>query len=214
MESETAKYIINHFSRLLSVEERMAIKHTTSTYKLSNSSSNNTSINRLYRERGWLTSDQTVLDLLKDGYDNFELNVANRILSENPDQIFLNNCPKCHKLARTPYARQCRHCGNSWHHLTVAQFRLNCSQQLAGRPFFLFGELAKGEIRSGYFIDLTMLGLNKRPKIEVIEFALKKQDGKVWEDLGLGITELSDNEKEYLIKIGSFRTTLDIICER
>lgn len=115
MDKETAGYIINYFSNLLTSAERMAITHTTSTYKLENSTSDNTNLTRVYREKGWLTSDQSVLDLLKDGYDNFELNVATRIVNQNPDKVFFNNCPKCNKLARTPYAKQCRHCGYDWH---------------------------------------------------------------------------------------------------
>ncbi|MFD2967753.1 hypothetical protein [Sphingobacterium bambusae] len=214
MDNERAKYIIGYFSNLLSSVERMAIKHTTSTYKINNSTSDNTSLTKVYRERGWLTSDQNVLDLLKDGYDNFELNVANRILNQDSDKVFFNNCPKCNKLARTPYARQCRHCGHSWHELTVAQFKLNSSFQLTGRQFFLLGEVTKGEIKQGQFMDLTMLGLNKKPKIEAVEFTLKRQDGKVWEDIGLGTNDLTENDKEYLKNIGSFGTPFDIIKER
>ena len=114
MDKETARYIINYFSHLLSSAERMAIKHTTSTYKMAHSTVENPNLTKFFQEKGWLTSDQSVLDLLKDGYDNFELKVADRILSENPDKVFLNNCPKCLKLARTPRASQCRHCGYSW----------------------------------------------------------------------------------------------------
>ena len=192
----------------------MAIKHTNSTYKLEHSTSDNSNLTKIYREKGWLTSDQSVLDLLKDGYDNFELNVAKRILSQNSDKVYFNNCPKCNNLARTPYARQCRHCGYAWHDLTVAQFKLESSFQLTGRHFFLLGQITKGEIKQGQFMDLTMLGLNKRPKIEAIEFALKRQDGKVWEDIGLGTNDLTQEDKEYLKNIGSFGTPFDIIKER
>ena len=194
--------------------ERMAIKHTTSTFKLEHSTSDNKNLTKIYNEKGWLTSDQSVLDLLKDGYDNFELKVANRIIDQNSDKVFFNNCPKCNKLARTPYARQCRHCGYSWHDLTVAQFKLKSSFQLTDRQFFLLGEITKGEIKEGQFMDLTMLGLNKKPKIEAIEFALKRQDGKVWEDIGLGTNELTEEDKQYLKNVGSFGTPFDIITER
>lgn len=60
------------------------------------------------------SEDQTVLDLLKDGYEQFELNVANRIVAQNPEKVLSNHCPKCDKLARTPRARQCRFCGHRW----------------------------------------------------------------------------------------------------
>lgn len=115
MDNETARYIIKYFSNLLTGAEQMAIKHTTSTYKIQHSNSDSASLTRIYREKGWLTSDQTVLDLLKEGYDNFELNVASRIVAQNPGKVFFNYCPKCNKLARTPYAMQCRHCGHDWH---------------------------------------------------------------------------------------------------
>lgn len=192
----------------------MAIKHTNSIYKLENSTSDNSNLTRVYREKGWLTSDLSVLDLLKDGYDKFELNVANRILGQNADKVFFNNCSKCTKLARTPFARQCRHCGHSWHNLTVAKFKLKSSFQLTGRQFFLLGEITKGEFKQGQFMDLTMLGLNKKPKIEAIEFALKRQDGKTWEDIGLGTNELTEEDKQYLKDVGSFGTPFDIINER
>ena len=113
MDQETARYIIGYFPHLLTRREGMAIKHTMSMSKLEHAD-NNVQLTSMYRKRGWITSDQSVLDLLKDGYDAFELTVATRILSEHGDQVFVNNCPKCDKLARTPYAKQCRHCGYSW----------------------------------------------------------------------------------------------------
>ncbi len=214
MDNETAKYIINYFSNLLTSEEKMAIRHTNSMYKLDHSISDNSNLTKMYREMGWLTPDQSVLDLLKEGYDKFELNVASRILTQNADKVFLNNCPKCNKLARTPQARQCRHCGYNWHDLTVAQFNLKSSFQLTGRQFFLVGELTKGEIKQGQFMDFTIWGLNKKPKIEAIEYVLKRQDGNVWEDLGLGTTELTEEDKEFIKSKGSSARPFDILKER
>ncbi|WP_298311102.1 hypothetical protein [uncultured Aquimarina sp.] len=40
--------------------------------------------------------------------------ISELILKDYKDKIFLNNCPKCGELARTPKARQCRYCGNKW----------------------------------------------------------------------------------------------------
>ena len=165
-------------------------------------------------ERGWITERPDVKKFLKDGYEAFELNVARRIMKETPEKVFFNNCPKCNKLARTPYARQCRHCGHSWHDLTVAQFKLDSSFQLTGRHFFLLGQITKGKIEQGQFMDLTMLGLNKRPKIEAIEFTLKRQDGKDWEGIGLGTNDLTEDDKKYLKMLGSFGTPFDIIKQK
>lgn len=191
-------------------DERLALNYHMYTYK----TEDNPKMRKLMVERGWISEQPEIKAFLNDGYEVFELNVARRIMKEVPEKVFLNNCPKCNKLARTPFARQCRHCGYSWHNLTVAQFKLESSFQLTGRHFFILGQITKGEIKQGQFMDLTMLGLNKRPKIEAIEFALKRQDGKIWEDIGLGTNELSEEEKQYLKSLGSFGTPFDIINAR
>jgi|GEM_PF-391515 len=120
MDKETAQYIVNYFSSFLTEQEKMAIRHTHSLFKIENrdGSSSNTQVEQMYKKVGWLTEDESVLNLLKDGYDAFEIKVANRILKEYPDEIFINNCPQCNKLARTPYAKQCRHCSYDWHNKT------------------------------------------------------------------------------------------------
>jgi hypothetical protein len=191
-------------------DEKLALKYHMYTYK----TEDNPQMRKVMVDRGWISEHPDIKEFLKDGYEEFELNVSRRIMKETPEKVFFNNCPKCNKLARTPYARQCRHCGHSWRDLTVAQFKLDSSFQLTDRHFFLLGQIAKGEIKQGQFMDLTMLGLNKRPKIETIEFALKRQDGKVWEDIGLGTNELTEEDKEYLKNVGSFGTPFDIINER
>jgi len=40
--------------------------------------------------------------------------IADRIGHEH-SQVLFNHCPKCGKLARTPFARQCRYCNYDWH---------------------------------------------------------------------------------------------------
>ena len=43
------------------------------------------------------------------------LKIAEVIMHDFRDKIFLNYCPNCGKLARTPNAKQCRFCCNDWH---------------------------------------------------------------------------------------------------
>jgi hypothetical protein len=210
VDKETANYIKNYFSNLMTDDEKLALKYHMYTYK----TEDNPKMRKLMVEKGWISEQPEIQKFLKNGYDDFELKIALRIITESAGKVFFNNCPKCKKLARTPYARQCRHCGHAWHELTAAQFKLESAFQLTNRQFFLLGRIAKGKIVVGQFIDLTMLGLNKRPKIEAIEFALKTQDGKVWEDIALGTNDLTEQEKEYLKTIGSFGTPFDIVKER
>ncbi len=164
-------------------------------------------------DKGLISEEPEVKEFLKNGFEEFELSVARRIMKELPEKVFLNNCPKCNKLTRTPFARQCRHCGHSWHNLTVAQFKLESCFQLTGGHFFLLGQITKGEIKQGQFMDLTMLGLTKRPKIEAVEFALKRKEDKAWEDFGLGTNDLTEEDKEYLKNICSFKRLFDITKE-
>jgi hypothetical protein len=210
MDKETSSYIRNYFGHLMTHREKLALQY----HMYMDKTEDNADMRKIMVNRGWITERSDVIEYLKNEYEEFELSVARRIMEEAPDKVFLNNCPKCNRLARTPYARQCRHCGYRWHDLTLAEFKLNSSVQVAGRPFFLLGQITRGEIKQGQFIDLTMLGLNKRPKIEIIEYGLKREDGKVWEDIGLGTNDLTEEDKAYLIKAGSFMTPFDIIKER
>jgi uncharacterized protein len=107
MDKEIRKYVMDYFSNLLTENERLAMRHET---LMSKKTSRNSA---MLEAKGWLTVSQAVLDLLANGYDAFENAAVHRILTEQADKIFLNNCPKCQKLARTPYAKQCR-CGHSW----------------------------------------------------------------------------------------------------
>jgi len=40
--------------------------------------------------------------------------IVNRVLTEHGLDL-INLCPNCGKLARTPLAKQCRHCQHDWH---------------------------------------------------------------------------------------------------
>jgi hypothetical protein len=118
MNQETASYIFKYFSHLLTLEERMVVRHVTTSFKLENASAISESRMKIFLEKGWLSKDQSVLDLLAEGYENFELKAAQRILDAHKDLVYFNNCPKCKKLARTPKAQQCRFCGHQWHSQT------------------------------------------------------------------------------------------------
>ncbi|TKC10876.1 hypothetical protein FA048_11960 [Pedobacter polaris] len=117
MDQETAKYIVNYFSALLTDSERLAIRHTHSLIKLDLkeiTQNTNYPLLNIYKRKGWITEDIEILNLLKEGYDNFEVKAAERIMCENCEKVFLNNCPSCNKLARTPEAKQCRFCSFNW----------------------------------------------------------------------------------------------------
>jgi len=193
---ETAKYIIDYFPNLMTNEEWNTLRYL----RLKSKTQGNPRMERLLRKSGDLSISDIGMELIKKGSENFRLNVAERILKESQEEIFLNECPKCGFLARTPQSRQCRNCGHNWHNIKVADFKLNTSFQLTGKHFYVLGEIRNGNIEIGNFIDLTMLGMNCKPKIESIEFALKKINGKTTEDIALGTSELTESQKERLKK--------------
>ncbi|WP_338394142.1 hypothetical protein [Fulvitalea axinellae] len=115
MEREQVDYILVYFSYLMTSDEALALRHCTSSEKLATmTEGDREKMTPIYLSKGWLTDEKDALDLLKDGIDRFYQNVAERIMAEHADKVFMNKCPKCGRLARTPKARQCGHCGNEW----------------------------------------------------------------------------------------------------
>jgi hypothetical protein len=110
-ETDLEQYIVIHYHHLLTLEEKLAYKHHLTSEKAENSNEN---FGKMLLSR-WGTTNKEALKLLEGGYNDFKKNVANRILTERPKEVFINNCPKCGKLARTPLAKQCRFCGHDWH---------------------------------------------------------------------------------------------------
>ena len=109
---ELASYLYDYCNDLLTVEERAAYKNTLVLFKIANSES--AAKKRLMREK-WFSSDAKVLDLLKNGEEEFFKNLEVRVFRDNPSRAFLNLCPKCNYLTKTPKAKQCRNCHYSWH---------------------------------------------------------------------------------------------------
>lgn len=111
MYPELTDYIIQHYSHLMTYNEKQA--HLNIIYL--QKTKENDSMRNSITQSGWIIRKPEYDDLLAEGYDVFFENVAKRILSENEAELILNLCPKCQKLARTPLAKQCRFCFHSWH---------------------------------------------------------------------------------------------------
>ena len=110
MTIELIEYIITYYTHLFTDKENVAYKYYNTIIK--DEESEPYVKNTMLRHLG--TNDSETLKLLDNGYENFIKNVAKRILKEKSDDIVINNCPDCGKLARTPKAKQCRFCGFDW----------------------------------------------------------------------------------------------------
>ena len=166
---------------------------------------------RLEIEYRFLSKDEEAIGLINDGYEQFRLDTVIRILTENPRQIIINNCPECQKLARTPYAKQCRNCGYNWH-IPIGICRIQKSFQIQSRNIFVaIVNMEEGKFEAGNYLNLNPIWLSEKPKITAIECALIKNEGNSIEEPALVLSGLNDESKDFLIKNCPFDIVLDII---
>jgi len=217
MNIETAYYIIHHFPRLLTAMEHAAIRHYNTTSKIGAAEkyhsveTYNEKI-KWHKEHNNLTDDPSILKLLENGIQALYIMAATRIKEEAPDKIYFNNCPECDQLARTPYARQCKYCGHSWHDTIAAQFKATNVFSLTQRPNTLFysGNIISGTIKIGMKLDLTFHAVAIKPKITAIEHLDFMAEKKA--ELALGVIIEKSKEVEYLKRQGVL--AIPIIIEK
>lgn len=114
MDTELMDYIFNYCYEFYSDNERKAKDHYVWTFKFEKYKDTPSPLIK-EAEKKLKSIDPSVLELLKDGYQMFMINTAKRIYKDNKDNLKLNLCPQCKKIARTPHAKQCRFCGYDWH---------------------------------------------------------------------------------------------------
>lgn len=112
MTEEEKNYLLDHGAKYMLPEEKKALaridflKHGVQPY-----------IHEMYKEKmekAHRTPDAKADALVALGEEVLNQQIAERLFTHHKDQI-LNTCPRCEKLARTPLAKQCRHCGFDWH---------------------------------------------------------------------------------------------------
>ena len=69
--------------------------------------------------------------------------------------------------------------------------------------------MTSGKISIGNCIDLSRVGINKKVKIESIEFV--REEGEL-EGVGLGLEELSSATKERLLEVSDARVRFDVVA--
>jgi hypothetical protein len=116
VEPELVEYLIREHNRLLPRLETLALKHLLHNQKLDAADGELRAKRKaLMLRAGWLTDSDEALSLLSDGDAAFRQRLAQWIYNEHGGEALLNNCPRCHRLARTAKAKQCRYCGYGWH---------------------------------------------------------------------------------------------------
>lgn len=118
MNPNLALYVVGYYGHFLNEQEHIALRHLMATEKVTHGRTDQSAQEEAKSNKalsGLLSQDPVVLELAHDGIDAFMERTADRILAEHGDEIFLNYCPRCGVLAKTPDARQCRFCRHDWH---------------------------------------------------------------------------------------------------
>src|SRR5712675_1661563 len=108
---ELTHYIFHNYFGLMTLAEKMAYKNLVIAYKSEHSSENM----KKHLHARFTSTEPEVVALLDKGAREFYIATRNRILREHSKEIFLNHCPKCGALARTPKACLCPACSHTWY---------------------------------------------------------------------------------------------------
>ncbi|MDQ2733341.1 MAG: hypothetical protein M3Y56_16960 [Armatimonadota bacterium] len=110
---ELTHYVTIYFRQFMTREEAEANCAWIADEKIDSSTS--AAVLAAIREEWVSTLKPEIRELLSNGRNAFLMSVRDRILREHGDEVFLNHCPRCNALARTPRARQCSRCYFDWH---------------------------------------------------------------------------------------------------
>jgi hypothetical protein len=69
---------------------------------------------KMLTQGGAILEDKSIGGLTDNGYEAYKRRITEIIFKEHGDELELNLCPKCGKIARTPLAKQCQFCFHSW----------------------------------------------------------------------------------------------------
>jgi hypothetical protein len=111
-EAELTRYVWNYYGRLMTeFEQRVGWAHLAEAKAAAGYSA----IAEFILRRRGIVSDPEAEAALADGVEAFRRRVCRRLLAEHGAEVFVNRCPTCGRVVRTPQARQCFWCGFDWH---------------------------------------------------------------------------------------------------
>jgi rubrerythrin len=112
-EAALTQYVWKHYLHLMTDFERQ-VGHAIHGRLKAEASRNPTIATMLNKNLGRV-DDLAVDAALAQGAESFQKGVCQRVLTESGEQVSINRCPICHRVVRTPQARQCFWCGHDWH---------------------------------------------------------------------------------------------------
>ncbi len=112
-DAELTRYVWDYYAGLMTDFERRVGSAIIGRMKAAASS--NPTVTRMLNERWGRAGDAEVDAALADGVESFRRRVCQRVLAECEGKVFVNRCPGCGQVVRTPQAQQCFWCGQDWH---------------------------------------------------------------------------------------------------
>jgi len=120
--TSVAQYVLQHYANLMTAHEQAVHRHLTTLYKFLDhgppapgTAADTAEFTGL--QPRWISDDPAVLLDAQAGWDAARERIAQRIVRDHADEVYLNYCPACGALTRTPTARLCLSCGHSWFHV-------------------------------------------------------------------------------------------------
>jgi hypothetical protein len=112
-EDALTRYVLEHYRNLLTETEDCALRAIYLDLKRMSAESHS-----VHRKPGDVLERMTspaVVEMLALGPEKCRRTIRDRVLRDHSQEILLLTCPKCKRLARTPHAKMCVHCGHAWH---------------------------------------------------------------------------------------------------
>lgn len=109
---ELTHYVFHNYFSLMTTAEMLAYKILMAERKAQSVSSESL---KQHLRRQFGSSEPAVIALLEGGAREFLIATRDRILRDHPGDVFVNRCPKCQALARTPKACLCPTCSHTWY---------------------------------------------------------------------------------------------------
>ncbi len=116
-ERELTRYVWDHYQELMTeFEQRVGWAHLAE----GKAAAGHQGVAEFILRRRSIAGDPEAEAALADGVEAFRQRVCRRVLAERGAEAFVNRCPRCRRVVRTPRARQCLWCGFDWHSPQVA----------------------------------------------------------------------------------------------
>jgi hypothetical protein len=110
---ELTRYVWDHYQQLMTKFERRVGRAITGRAKAAAAQS--TQMRAALDRNLGAVDDPEVSAALADGPEAARRRVRERLLAERAEEVFVNRCPSCARVVRTPQAQQCFWCGYDWH---------------------------------------------------------------------------------------------------